>query len=120
MSREDVEEALRAMEDEGIRLELSQGDFSGVAHLGLTGQERILVRDAAGDYPEVARQGFDKFQGASDTAGGKEGGKGGGSSGTKGKLEIQENKDRLGNEDLRGFKWREAVAYLKYESTQPE
>lgn len=61
MGREDVERALRAMDDDEVRERLSQGDFEAAGDLNLTDQERTLVRDAAGDYPDVAGFLFEVF-----------------------------------------------------------
>jgi hypothetical protein len=62
MGREDVEQALRAMDDDQIRQRLSQGEYEAVTGLDLTDEERTLVKDAAGDYPEVAGFAYDAFQ----------------------------------------------------------
>jgi hypothetical protein len=62
MGREDVDRALRAMDDEETRERLSQGDFEAASGLELTDEERTLVREAAGDYPDVAGFSFDVFQ----------------------------------------------------------
>ena len=63
MGRQDVERALRAMDDDKIRERLSQGDFESAGDLNLTDEERTLVRDAAGDYPDLAGFSFEVFQG---------------------------------------------------------
>ncbi len=62
MGREDVERALRAMDDDDVRQRLSRGEYQAVSGLDLTDEERTLVRDAAGDYPEVAGFSFANFQ----------------------------------------------------------
>jgi hypothetical protein len=62
MGRQDVERALQAMDDEEIRERLTQGDFEALSSLRLTDEERALVRDTAGDYPEVAGFSFEIFQ----------------------------------------------------------
>jgi hypothetical protein len=50
------------MDDEETRERLSQDDFEAVGGLVLTEEEQGLVRDAAGDYPEVAGFSFETFQ----------------------------------------------------------
>ena len=60
MGHNDVEQALRAMDDE-IRQRLSEGDYEAVRGLDLTGEEQTLVRDAAIDYPEVAGFAFETY-----------------------------------------------------------
>jgi hypothetical protein len=50
------------MDDEHVRRRLSEGDFAVLGNLDLTDEERALVKDAAGDYPEVAGFSFQAFQ----------------------------------------------------------
>jgi hypothetical protein len=54
MGREDVKRALQAMDDDETRQRLRAGDYEAVSELNLTDDERYLVREAAGDYPDVA------------------------------------------------------------------
>ena len=61
MSRDDVRQALQAMDDEDVRSRLAAGDFSDVGELELADHERMLVQDAAGEYPDVAGFAFDAF-----------------------------------------------------------
>jgi hypothetical protein len=61
MGRKDVEKALHAMDDEGVRNQLAGGDFAAVPGLDLTAEEQAMVKDAAGDYPDVAGFAFNAF-----------------------------------------------------------
>ena len=70
MAKEDVAKALEAMGDDAARANLARGDFSDVAELDLSAEEQQLVRDAAGDYPDVAGFAFDAFMGAHGSGGG--------------------------------------------------
>ena len=70
MAKEDVAKALQAMGDEAVRANMAKGDFSDVPGLDLNAEEQQLVRDAAGDYPEVAGFAFDAFTQAHGSGGG--------------------------------------------------
>ena len=62
MGRQDVQQALRAMEaDDTVRERLAAGDFAVVDGLDLSAEEQTLVKDAASDMPEVAGYAFDTF-----------------------------------------------------------
>ena len=53
MGRQDVQQALRAMEaDDTVRVRLAAGDFAAVEGLDLSAEEQTLVEDAASDMPE--------------------------------------------------------------------
>ena len=55
MGKEDVRRALEAMlEDDVVAEKFQAGDFTAVDGLDLNDEEQTLVRDAAGDLPEVA------------------------------------------------------------------
>ena len=66
MAKQDVTKALRAMGNDAVRANMAKGDFSDVPELELTAEEQQLVRDAAGDYPDVAGFAFDAFIGSPD------------------------------------------------------
>lgn len=61
MSKIDVGLALSAIDDEVTRRSVAEGDFSPIKDLELTDQEKDLVSEAAGDYPEVAGFSFDNW-----------------------------------------------------------
>ena len=55
MGRQDVRQALVAMDqDDAVRVRLAAGDFGAVEGIELSADEQLLVRDAAGDMPEVS------------------------------------------------------------------
>lgn len=53
MAAEDFSKALRAIREEGLRSKVQAGDFSGLADLQLTAEERTRLQAAANDDPEV-------------------------------------------------------------------
>jgi hypothetical protein len=53
MGYEDVRHALESMGDDNVRGRLAAGDFSCLQGVELTEDEQTLVRDAAGDMPDV-------------------------------------------------------------------
>ena len=75
MGKQDVTKALEAMGDDAVRANLAKGDFSDVPELELTAPEREIVRDAAGDYPDVAGFAFDAFLGTQSAGSGGGAGK---------------------------------------------
>ena len=54
MGKQDVKQALLAMEDDDVCQRLAGGDFAAVEGLDLTPEEQALVRDAAAHRPEVS------------------------------------------------------------------
>ena len=75
MAKEDVAKALQAMGNDGVRAKLAKGDFTDVSELDLSAEEQQLVRDAAGDYPDVAGFAFDAFMGTQSSGSGGGAGK---------------------------------------------
>lgn len=67
MSTEDVRRALKAIDEPEIRDRVASGDGSALDGFDLSPEERELVVDAAGDYPEVAGFSFDTFLAGPDT-----------------------------------------------------
>ena len=61
MGKQDVRQALVAMQDDEVRGHLLSGDFSDLDELTLTEHERQLVQGAASDYPDVAGFAYDAF-----------------------------------------------------------
>lgn len=53
MAAEDFNKALKAIREEGLRSKVKAGDFSGLADLQLTAEERTQLQAAANDDPEV-------------------------------------------------------------------
>ena len=70
MAKQDVGKALEAMGDDAVRAKMANGDFSDVPELDLSAEEREILRDAAGDYPDVAGFAVDTFMGATGGGGG--------------------------------------------------
>ena len=54
MGRQDVRQALVAMEDDEVRGRLAAGDFGAVEGIELSADEQLSVQDAASDMPEVS------------------------------------------------------------------
>ena len=100
MGRQDVQEALRAMEaDDSVRQRLAEGDFAAVDGLDLSPDEQTLVKDAASDMPEVAGFAFDVFAKLGDI---------------KGESMDDKHKDEIelfGNLGPATYKWQTAVKY---------
>ena len=67
MSTEDVQRALKTIDEPEARERVAAGDLSDLQGFDLTDEERELIEEAAGDYPEVAGFSFDAFLGAGDT-----------------------------------------------------
>ncbi len=100
MGREDVRQALVAMEqDDEVRARLAAGDFDVVEDLELSADEQLLVQDAASDMPEVAGFSFGDYFLKIDGVDGE-------SSDDKHKGEIQ-----LDSFKLSAPKWHSAIQY---------
>ncbi|MCU0270387.1 MAG: hypothetical protein MUF83_17315 [Acidimicrobiales bacterium] len=61
MGRQDVAEALRRLDDDTVRDHAADGDLADLSDLELDEDERMLVADAARDYPEVVGFAFGAF-----------------------------------------------------------
>ncbi len=53
MSAEDLAKGIEALEDDGVRAQVVEGDLSAFTGLELTEEEQALLEAAASEYPEV-------------------------------------------------------------------